>query len=76
MIGADWDQLDRELDAWRASGRRATLWCRDDAAVRVELAQLLKALGRDAEARAEAARARKADPGTEAARKLAAGRSR
>jgi hypothetical protein len=31
--GADatgWDALDRELDAWRAAGRRATLWWRDD----------------------------------------------
>jgi len=53
---------------------RRALWCREDAAVRVELAQLLKALGREAEARAEAARALKADPANEAARKLAAGR--
>jgi tetratricopeptide (TPR) repeat protein len=53
---------------------RRALWCREDAAVRVELAQLLKGLGREAEARAEAARALKADPGNEAARKLAAGR--
>jgi hypothetical protein len=29
-----WQRLDRELDAWRASGRRATLWCRDDDASR------------------------------------------
>jgi tetratricopeptide (TPR) repeat protein len=53
---------------------RMALWCREDVSVRVELAQLLKALGRDAEARAEAARALKADPANEAARKLAAGR--
>jgi hypothetical protein len=26
----DWQALDRELDAWQASGRRATLWWRDD----------------------------------------------
>ncbi|MEJ7668428.1 MAG: polysaccharide deacetylase family protein [Casimicrobiaceae bacterium] len=25
-----WARLDDELDAWHASGRRATLWCRDD----------------------------------------------
>jgi len=29
-----WLRLDQELDAWRASGRRATLWCRDDDACR------------------------------------------
>ena len=29
-----WDALDRELDAWRAAGRRATLWWRDDDACR------------------------------------------
>ena len=27
---ADWDDLDRELDAWRTEGRDATLWWRDD----------------------------------------------
>ena len=25
-----WDDLDRELDTWRAAGRHATLWWRDD----------------------------------------------
>ena len=25
-----WDELDRELDTWRATGRHATLWWRDD----------------------------------------------
>ena len=25
-----WQRLERELDAWRERGRRATLWCRDD----------------------------------------------
>ncbi len=30
-----WQKLDDELDAWRAAGRRATLWCRDDDACRV-----------------------------------------
>ena len=29
-----WDALDRELDAWRERGMRATLWWRDDDAVR------------------------------------------
>jgi hypothetical protein len=29
-----WDDLDRELDAWRGAGRLATLWCRDDDATR------------------------------------------
>ncbi len=29
-----WQRLDCELDAWRASGQRATLWCRDDDACR------------------------------------------
>ena len=40
---ADWDDLARELDAWRASGRAATLWWRDDDASRMtgELERLL-----------------------------------
>lgn len=25
-----WQRLERELDAWRERGQRATLWCRDD----------------------------------------------
>lgn len=29
-----WQELDDELDAWRAGGRRVTLWCRDDDACR------------------------------------------
>ena len=29
-----WQKLDDELDAWRADGRRVTLWCRDDDACR------------------------------------------
>jgi hypothetical protein len=29
-----WQKLDDELDRWRAAGRRATLWCRDDDACR------------------------------------------
>lgn len=59
-------------DAERAvSELRIALWCRDDPALRLELAQLLKTLGRDGEARAEARLALKADPTSEAARKLA-----
>jgi hypothetical protein len=30
---ADWDDLQRELDAWQRTGERATLWWRDDDAV-------------------------------------------
>ena len=48
------------------------LWSEDDAAVRVEVAGLLREMGRPAEARAEAARALALAPGNEAARKLAA----
>jgi tetratricopeptide (TPR) repeat protein len=51
---------------------RMALWSEDDAAVRVEVAGLLRDLGRTAEARAEAARALALAPGNEAARKLAA----
>lgn len=29
-----WHRLERELDAWRAAGRQADLWCRDDDAFR------------------------------------------
>ncbi len=29
-----WQRLDAELDLWRAAGRRADLWCRDDDASR------------------------------------------
>ena len=31
---SDWDALARELDAWEATGSRATFWCRDDDAMR------------------------------------------
>ena len=31
---SDWNELDRELDAWRRTGRRAELWWRDDDAER------------------------------------------
>lgn len=29
-MSTGWDDLDRELDAWRVAGRTATLWWRDD----------------------------------------------
>ena len=35
---ADWNDLDRELEAWAAEGRTATLWWRDDDAVRATAA--------------------------------------
>ena len=50
---------------------RMALWSEDDALVRVEVAGLLKEMGRPAEARSEAARALALAPGNEAARKLA-----
>ena len=50
---------------------RMTLWSEDDAEVRVEVAGLLREMGRPAEARSEAARALALAPGNEAARKLA-----
>ncbi len=49
---------------------RASLHCREDAAARLELADLLFARGRSAEARAEAGRVLKADPANAVARKL------
>jgi tetratricopeptide (TPR) repeat protein len=52
---------------------RMSLWCRDDEAVRMELALLLKEMGREAEARTEARRILETEPTNEAARKLAAG---
>ena len=30
LAPAEWGDLARELDAWAADGRRATLWWRDD----------------------------------------------
>jgi hypothetical protein len=49
---------------------RRSLWCKEDTAVRLQLMMLLKELGKADEARAQAARILKADPGNEAARKL------
>jgi hypothetical protein len=34
LATAHWSDLERELDLWRAAGRNATLWWRDDDAVR------------------------------------------
>jgi tetratricopeptide (TPR) repeat protein len=51
---------------------RMALWSEDDAGVRVEVAALLREMGRPAESRAEAARALALAPANEAARKLAA----
>lgn len=53
---------------------RIAIWCRDDPAVRVELAQQLMSLGREAEARREARQALKLDPANEGARRLAEGK--
>ena len=64
----------RRGDREKALGElRMSLWCRDDEAVRMELALLLKEMGREAEARTEARRVLETDPTNEAARKLAAG---
>ena len=50
---------------------RMSLWCREDTAVRLELAELLAELGRPAEARGEAETVLRSDPGNAAARRLA-----
>jgi len=49
---------------------RIFLWSNDDAVVRVEVALLLRDMGRGPEARLEAERALKIDPGNEQARRL------
>ena len=48
----------------------ASLYCREDTAVRMELADLLQARGRDLEARAQASRVLLAEPNNAAARRL------
>ena len=53
---------------------RMSLWCRDDVAVRLELASLLAEMGLAAEAGQEARRVLEKDPGNEAARRLLPGR--
>ncbi len=55
---------------------RMTLWSRDDPAIRLELAQLLHAMGRAAEARGEAERVLQVDPANEVARQLLAAPAR
>jgi tetratricopeptide (TPR) repeat protein len=50
---------------------RMALWSADDADVRVEVAALLRAMGRLPESRAEAEKALRLAPGNEAARRLA-----
>jgi tetratricopeptide (TPR) repeat protein len=46
---------------------RTSLWCKEDTGVRVELMILLKELGKEPEARAQAARILRTQPGNEAA---------
>jgi tetratricopeptide (TPR) repeat protein len=52
---------------------RMTLWSQDDPAIRAEMAQLLMEMGRRDEARQEAEKVLKLDPGNELARKVAGG---
>ena len=58
---------DREL---ALNELRMALWSHEDAGLRAELAAVLKEAGRTAEARVEAQKALKADPGNAAARKV------
>jgi tetratricopeptide (TPR) repeat protein len=70
--------------AHRARGERdkalnemqMALWSQDDADVRAEMAELLKEMGRPAEARAEAEKALRLDPRHEGARRLLNGEAR
>ena len=52
---------------------RMALWAQDEAAVRVEVAQLLNEMGREPEAQIEARKALGLDPGNAEARRLAGG---
>lgn len=62
-------------DSEKAIGEaRMSLWCKDDPAVRVELAALLQAGGRKDEARAEARRVLKTNPSDPEARRISEGR--
>jgi tetratricopeptide (TPR) repeat protein len=62
-------------DSDKAIGEaRMSLWCKDDPAVRVELAALLLEAGKKDEARAEARRVLKANPADPDARRIAEGR--
>jgi hypothetical protein len=65
LAGGDQEKAVNEL--------RVSLWCQDEVPVRLELAALLKAMGRSVEARAEAERVLKAQPGNAAAKKLLEG---
>jgi Flp pilus assembly protein TadD len=56
-----------------AAELRMSLWCRDDNSVRMELAVLLKEMGRETEARTEARRILETDPGNEGAKLIASG---
>ena len=58
---------DREL---ALNELRMALWSREDPALRAELAAVLKEAGRTAEARVEAEKVLKVDPGNETARKV------
>jgi tetratricopeptide (TPR) repeat protein len=58
---------DREL---ALNELRMALWSREDPALRAEMAAVLKEAGRTAEARVEAEKVLKADPGNETARKV------
>jgi Flp pilus assembly protein TadD len=58
---------DREL---ALNELRMALWAREDAALRAELAAVLKEAGRMAEARAEAEKALRSDPANAAARRV------
>ncbi len=58
---------DREL---ALNELRMALWSREDPALRAELAAVLKEAGRTAEARLEAEKVLRADPGNEAARRV------
>jgi tetratricopeptide (TPR) repeat protein len=60
------DEIDKA-----AAELRMSLWCRDDPAVRLELAGVLKDSGHPAEAKAEARRVLQADPANDDARRLA-----
>ena len=53
---------------------RMSLWCKDDPGARMELATLLRELGRKDEAAAEARRVLKANPSDPEARRIAEGR--
>src|ERR1044071_5855240 len=71
-IEADWTDFERELEAWGGSGQVATLWWRDDDAVRVTpaLARLLGCAGETPLALAVIPGTMRDDDGTALARRL------